>query len=441
MNRKIILAIVLVTVAIFASAQTAALHGYMDYTNFAVGQDFTKAAGADEWEHTEAAAEYGSFYNGRTEINAVVEAANFQFNLGIRMNASLGTWYDLYASTDNLDSTTRVATYFHQGNMRVGFFNDQLRIYTGKYEEWSNGYVFNGFVLGGQFIRDLCIRGSGQHFTGVEISPYTLNGFKFMVGFPILPVSGNGVQSSYANQWANLYKKVKIVGSYKLPTGITFNFGWRPETHLEGEEKYSDDSYFGEAYLQADMPYLIPDVPLNVSYDFRYRNNEAVDKFVTMHYFGFSGKLPLIGDLAISFENRIVYAQDHYVTNNEEALFEIFGLTGIYTVPGTDYVIGMNLHAAYAQDANGTVFSTSRTNGFTTTDDMALVSEWMTPAAAPASGSAGRYLGVYAYPYFQKNFANGYFRTGIEFQYTRFETSNVTQAICYRVPVALCFWY
>ena len=49
--------------------------------------------------------------------------------------------------------------------------------------------------------------------------------------------------------------------------------------------------------------------------------------------------------------------------------------------------------------------------------------------------------GRLAYPYIQKNFANGYFKTGVEVQYTRFATTNVTQAIGYRVPVALCFWY
>ena len=144
--KKITLIIAMIAFACCAFAQSAALHGYMDYTNMAVGQEFQQAAGSNKFTASDAAAEFGSFYNGRTEINCVVDAANFQFNVGIRMDASLGTWYDLYKTSS--DMTSQVATLFHQGNMRVSFLNDQLRVYTGKFEEWNCGYIWGGYVLG-----------------------------------------------------------------------------------------------------------------------------------------------------------------------------------------------------------------------------------------------------------------------------------------------------
>lgn len=446
--KKIILTIALLAVVVFAGAQTAALHGYMDYTNMAVGQEFKKAAGATDWTKTEAAAEFGSFYNGRTEVNAVVDAANFQFNLGIRMNASLQTWYNLYRSTDGasalVDTETLndgIATFFHQGNMRVSFWNDQLRVYTGKFEEWNNGYIYGGYVLGGQSVSDLAMRDLGQHFTGVEVSPYALNGFRMMVGFPILPVSGNGVNYAEHNQWKNLWKKVKIMGSYKLPVGITVNFGVRPETHYDGTDRYSAESLYGEAFVQGDFPYLIPEIPFNATYDFRWRKEAANDKFATAHYFGLSGKLPQMGNLSLSLENRFAYASDHYIAINEELIYDIFGIAATYAIPNSDYFAGLNLFAMYGQDARGTGFSGEGRVASKYCVDYSMDWDWMPFADKPAAGTPGRYLGIYAYPYIQKNFANGYFKTGVEVQYTRFATTNVTQAIGYRVPVALCFWY
>lgn len=446
--KKILLAIALVTVAVFAGAQTAALHGYMDYTNMAVGQEFQQAADGT-WSRSEAAAEFGSFYNGRTEVNAVVDAANFQFNLGIRMNASLQTWYNLYRSTDGtsalVDSETLndgIATFFHQGNMRISFLNDQVRVYTGKFEEWNNGYIFGGYVLGGQSVSDLAMRDVGQHFTGVEVSPYALAGFRAMVGFPILPVGGNGVSTGAEhNQWKNLWKKVKIMASYKLPVGIVINAGIRPETHKEGTDSYSAENLFGEAFVQGDFPFLIPNLPFNATYDFRWRKEAANDVFTTAHYFGISGKLPSIGNVNISFENRFAYAADHYIAINEELIYDTIGFAATYAIPHTDYLVGMNLFGMYGQDAKGSGFSGEGRVSSKYCTDYAMDWDWMPYAAKPAAGSPGRYIGVYAYPYFQKNFANGYVRTGVEIQYTRFSTTNVTQAIGYRVPVAMCFWF
>lgn len=437
--KKLTLIIAIIAIATCAFAQTAALHGYMDYTNMAVGQQFQQAAGSNTFTASDAAAEFGSFYNGRTEINCVVDAANFQFNLGIRTDASLGTWYDLYKTSS--DMSKQVASLFHQGNMRVSFLNDQIRVYTGKFEEWNCGYIWGGYVLGGQNIRDLANRDNGQHFTGVEIAPYAVNGLRFMVGFPILPVSGNGVDSSEGNQWKNLYKKVKIVANYKLPIGIAFNAGFRPETHLDGTSSYSAKNLFGEAYLQFDAPYLIPGLPFNASFDFRYRKVAETGKLATMYYFGISGKTPSIGNLNISWEDRFAYADDHYIAVNEKMIFNILGIDLSMPITGTDFSWGLATRFTFGADAKGTAFSGDGRVSSSYCDDFALDWDWMPFSAHPATGSSGTYIGAYAYPYIQKGFANGYFKTGIEIQYMRQATLNSTQSIGYRVPVALCFWF
>lgn len=461
---KLIISLAAFAAGTLLSAQTVSFHGYMDYTNFAVGQEFHKADGGawlnqdNSGTETQAAAEYGSFYNGRTELNMNVTAANFLFNVGIRLDASGNSWYNLYydvtQTSTNVDGdTVYTPTPFHQMNMRVSFWNDQIFVYTGKFEEWNNGYIFNGYALGAQNVRDLASRSEGQHLTGVEFCPQFVNGLKIFAGLPILPISGNGVQSSNAtNQWQYLYKKVKIAGQYKLPIGITFNAGWRPGTYYTGV--YNTDfglnttstytkSFFGEAYAQADMPYLVPGVPLNATFDLRYRKNDTVDKEVFAYYLDVSGQVKPLSNLTVNFENRTLYADDHYIATNEKLLFDIVGLNAAYTFAGTPYQVGMALNTMYAQDANGSSFSneTARVSGNPYCDDVAMSWDWMDAAVQPGSGHAGRYFTIYGYPYAQKNFANGYARAGVELQYSNFTTSKTNEAFTFRVPVAMCFWF
>jgi hypothetical protein len=453
--KKIIIGAVVLAAGAILSAQTVSFHGYLDYTNFAVGQENRNLKDSStEW--TKASAEFGSFYNGRTELNMNVTAANFVFNVGIRLDASGNSWYNLYHDVtqvektfdkDNNEKIDYVPTPFHQMNLRVSFFNDQIFLYTGRFEEWNAGYIFNGYALGGQNIRNLADRDNGQHLTAIEFCPQFISGLKVFAGVPILPVSGNGVNYWSGNQWENLYKKVKLAAQYKTPTGITFNGGWRPGTYYSGLYEYDSadgatTNYFGEAYLQADMPYLVPNVPLNASFDLRYRNNDTVGKEVFAYYAGVSGQVKPVSNLTINFEDRVFYADDHYLAVNEKLIYDILGLNAVYTFTGTPYQIGVQLNTMYAQDVNGSAFAeeTSRIRN-KWTDDFAMSSDWMDSAALPASGSAGRYFTVYGYPYVQKNFANGYARLGIEVQYSRFQTSNTTEGITYRVPVGLCFWF
>lgn len=442
-----------------AYAQNVSLHGYMDYTNFAVGQQFTQKDGAD-WEHTNAAAEYGSFYNGRTELNLAANAANVDFNVGVRLDAALGEWYGLYkdATDAGFDQTM-----FHQANLKFKLLNDQLNVYTGKFEEWNNGFILNGYQLGGQNIRDVASRSEGQHVTSVEWIPNmsvldgALVGLRAMVSLPVAPTETEAYDADNANMWKNLYKTVKINAAYKwLRPNILFTAGFRPGTYYYAVSDYASDSfatnYFSEGYLQADLPSLIPNVKLNVSYDIRYRKVTKTDAFgdvtfektPTAHYLGISGTTNVIPGVNINFENRAFYADDHYIAVNEKLFYDLLGIGVSYAINSSPYVIGMNLNGMYAQDANGSAFGSEGRVSAAWCDDFAMTSEWMQASGMIEAGQPGRYFTVYGCPYIQKNFGNGYAKLGVEVQYNNFfnkDKSSKTQGVTYRVPVAFCFWY
>jgi hypothetical protein len=445
--KKIILGAAALAVGAFLSAQTVSFHGYLDYTNFAVGQAFNNSSTSNSWTYTEPSAEFGSFYNGRTELNMNVTAANFLFNFGVRFDAGGNSWYDSYY---DFATSTPTVTPIHQMNMRVSFLNDQLFVYTGRFEEWNNGYLFDGYQLGGQPVLELASRDAGQYLTAVEFCPQLVNGLKLMAGLPILPGYGNGLQYSTTNQWKNLYAKAKFAAQYKLPVGVTLNALWRPGTYYAGRYAiYEIDSaystnYFGEGTLQADMPYLIAGVPLNATFDIRYRKNDTVDKEVFAYYLGLSGRVKPVSNLTINFENRAAYADDHYVATNEKLFYDAVGIGAAYTFSGTPYVIGINLLGTYAQDANGTSYTDGdgqlSTRGYLCAD-YNMTSDWLTSAASAGSDAPGRYIGIFGYPYFQKNFANGYFQIGVECQYTNYHVTKTTENITYRVPAHFCFWF
>jgi len=196
------------------------------------------------------------------------------------------------------------------------------------------------------------------------------------------------------------------------------------------------------------MPSLISGVKLNATYDIRYRENTTVDTYTTLHYLGISGTTTPVANLNVNFEDRVVYADDHYLATNEKLFYNILGLGLTYNLPGKPYAIGLNSAFTYAQDASGTCYSggdgqlsIGTSNGSNWSDDYAMTMDWMTSAANAGSGAPGRYIGAYAYPYFQKNFSNGYFRTGVELQYTNYHVTATTQNLTYRVPFAFCFWF
>ncbi len=423
-----------------ATAQVVTLHGYLDYTNMLLGQTFSKTEGA-KMEHTDPAAEFGSFYNGRTELNCNVDASNFHFVLGVRLDASLGQWYENYTDVDDSNGKDGVATYFHQGNMRVDLLKQQLHIYTGKFEDWNCGYVVDGYVMEEQNISNIADKDVGQHFSGLEYAPYAVPGLKVLAGFPILPVSGNGVDAAEYNKWENLYKKIKIAASYHIPHGEIINIGFRPETHYEGTSKYNVDSYFGESFIQVNNPKLFHNFGYNASYDVRYRDYKALDKTVFMHYLGASAQLKLTDQLTVSAENRSAYAQPHYIKDNEALFYNTTGLLCTYDIPYTLFTAGLKLVGTAAKDSNGTLFNKEARIQGRYSSDFAMTTDWMPYAANITTGSEGTYYSFYLYPYLRRTFANGYVQTGIETQFTYFKSTDYTMAIGYRLPVALKFWF
>lgn len=466
---RIILSAAALFIGAFACAQSVTLHGYNDYTVFGIGQQFARQ-GTGAWDHTEASAEYGSFYNGRTELNLNAVAANLNFNIGVRLDSALGEWYNLYYDYDTShsiggtgDDNYKFATMFHQANLSASFWNGQIVVYTGKWEEWNCGYIYNGYVLGGQNIRDIASRSEGQYFTGLEWIPafQPLAGFRILAGVPLAP--------GYADEdnWNILYKKTKLHAQYRWQKyNIVVNAGWHPGEYYTGVRDDKAESVtnsfsksaFGEAYVQLDFPTLFQYFRFNASYDIRYRTAEATkfngsieSKFTTAHYIGFSGQTNIIPTWTFNFEDRLFYADDHYIVENTKVLFNIAGLAVTKSIPSTSYKIGFNTNFMVAFDNNGKAFSTSGRISSGYADDYAMGCDWMQACTESTSdaglgktletGKPGRYFGCYAYPYFQKDFQNGYFQTGVELQYQRFESANSVDGFVYRVPFKFCFWY
>ena len=438
---KIIAGAAILAAGAVATAQSVSFHGYNDYTFFGAAQKITQSTDGT-WTASDVYADEGSWYNGRTEINASVSASNFQFNLGVRLNSSLGSWYSLYS-----DQVASATTNFHQGNMKVSFLNNQLGVYLGKFEEWNLDYVYNGYMLGGQDILELASRDVGQHFTAAELTPYAVQGLKVLVGVPIIPADGNGTSfTTDYNNWKYLWRTAKIAAQYKIqPINTTLNFSYRPGLYCTSytyttAENFSTSSVVGEAYLQADMPTLIPGFKMNATYDFRYRYNSTTDTWPMAHRLAISGQLNPMQGLTINLENRVGYAGAHFVKTNEIAFQDKFGAGVTYNIPGTQWVAGFTMIGSFAQDSTGSAFSSGAmsSEGRTYWD---LSVDGLTFASNPTSGSTTRYFGIYGFPSITKNFSNGYFKTGVEAQYSRAASTDSTSTVAWRVPFMFCFWY
>ncbi|MBQ4378113.1 MAG: hypothetical protein II821_02810 [Treponema sp.] len=459
------------TPAVFA--QQVRISGYVDYSSTLATQACEKYPGAEEWDNSEVAAEFGPVQNGIHFLNLDATAPNVEFHTNVWIGSGLGPWYaDVpeYVDRSSYDGTTYFSLTDDDASTPIGqmwacthFFDDQLRFYTGNFASngWNAGYLFNGYVLGGQKIESLAMRGdaSDSAFSGVEILPRKFNGFKAIVGFPVAPFT-----DSYDNfnDWTHFVKSVKFIAQYKwLLYNVTFNAGIRPNTYMTNGAGYENDyieSLFGEAFLQVDMPSLFYGILMNASYDFRWRKVEesginlksGKDWSVTTfaHLAQFSSKFTsLVEGWTFALEDRFAYYQPHYITVNEMAFYNVFAVSGEHPLPGTSYTFGFTTQFMYGQDANGSANGLNKPDYFD-----AYCSDLITFDAnfmgldgeadyAPATGSAGRYFAVYGYPYIQKNFENGYARLGVELQYKHLETSNVLQAFAWRVPLTLTFWW
>jgi hypothetical protein len=339
--------------------------------------------------------------------------------------------------------------------MKVGFLNDQILLYTGKFEDWNAGYISDGYVFESQNISNLADSTVGQHLTAVEVTPYAVKGLKFIAGLPILPVSGNGVSTSAEyNKWENLYKKAMFEVGYAVQNdmGLSFTAGFRPGTYYTGVYESSVaksdwiTNYYAEGFVQANLLKLIPGVELNASYDIRYRDDasytdvygNSVTHFAMAHMAAVSGQMKPMDALTVAVEDRFFYSSDDYTKSDEKFVYNIFGAKATYKLTGTQYELGLGADFIYAQDALGSAFTGGSVDS-DYFDDISLTVKEMGCATLPSTGTAGKYITGYLNPYIQRNFASGYARLGIEAQYSRFETSTVNQAISYRIPVGLIF--
>lgn len=454
---KLILGMTAFAFASGAFAQVV-FHAGVDYT--AWGLSRTSYNDDGKTSHTDPSAGYDP--DGNMTIDVSVHAASFEFNLGLYFNADGG-------DEEYIDySDGGKGTPFYQGNMKVGLFNDQVNLYTGKFEDFNGGYIAEGSVLGEQYITNLADSDYGPYLTGLEYSPSFVSGLKVFVGFPILPIRGNGIQAidDYKyNYWKNLYKKAKFAASYALPIDsleCTVNAGWRPGTYYDGVDnggtmstftKTFTESAFGEAYLQGVFPNFFDMVNLVVSYDLRYRDssyvntsNKTEDKTAFAHMFGISGEMSFDEMLTLCLEDRLYYAGNDYLHSDEKVVYNILAVNAEHALSGTQCSVGLGLAGILAADAKGTGFAdddgTGKINNdnYASNSDISLTVNDMATANLLSGGDPTTYFGFYAKPYFKYNFSNGALIVAAEVAYTKASTDDVSNsAFSYRIPIGIKF--
>lgn len=443
---KILLGAALLAAGSFVSAQ-ATLHGEVDFTTFAIEQNFDKAGDGD-LNHTKPYASFSE--DSSTTIDLNLRAANFEFNFGIKLNSGLGDEGD----GDYWDATKdNVGTPFYQGNMKIAFFTEQLLVYTGRFEDFSAGYITTGSVLDDQITPYFASSSEGQYLTAIEWKPYIypLQGLKLFAGLPILPNAGNGVNpDKVSNQWKNLWKKAKLAASYQLPeSDIVFTAGWRPGTYYSGVPAYGSDfttNYYSDVFFQANLPSLVEYMPMTITADFRYKDSNylgsdgvTVDHTAIAAALAYSTELNFIEAFPMQAEIRGFYADDDFLKSDEKMAAAVLGLAGEYAFDGTQWSCGFILRGTYAQDARGTAFA----DGAVDSDsfDVLELGEISCASMDGLAGSATKYICGYLNPYAQFNLSNGYLRMGVELEYTCFSGNQTNMSFDYRVPVGLYFMF
>lgn len=469
-SKKIIAAVCAAQLAaISAGAQTVVMHGALDYTNYGLAQRFTNTN--DNWDYTDT--EAGLSGDAISEADLQVKAASFEFNLGIRLNASLGDEGKIDGIRKYTDASDGWdGTPFYKGNMKVGFWNDQINVYAGKWEDWSCDFIQEGYVLGAQNARNFASADMGQYMTAIDFAPMFLSGFRIFVGLPILPGDGNGVNNNVqSNYWKNLYKKFQFAAEYKLEEqDMKFSAGFRPGTYytgvadpplMDGSDNAPGgsyltsflDDYFSEVFVQADLPSLIEGVKLNALYDIRWRESRYTKRDGTLEKpntfamsLGVSADIGLVEALPIKGEIRGYYAHDDFIQANEKLFMLTLGAGVEYKLGGSDWTAGFDLRGAFASDARGSAFNLDD-NGIASVsdahfDDLEMgFNKMKTASTAGLEGDNGNYFGIYGYPYLRRDFSVGYVKLGVELQYTRFAANVTNDCFGYRVPVGLCFLF
>lgn len=426
----------------YVSAQTVTLKGEVDYSTDALKQQFT----AENKEATDAGKVYAGIHSdAKTKVDLSVTAANFEFNLGVKLNSSAGDEgmdgkYTDY--TDDYDGTP-----FYQGNMKIGFFNDQLNVRTGKFESFHAGYIPLPAISDDPIVSYFASAKMGQYFTAVEASPYAVNGLKVMVGLPILPVGGNSVQNDVAaNQWKNLIKKVSFAAAYIIPgTKIELDAGFRPGTYYTGVKAFdgevSEDftkNFFSEGFIGAKMPGLVEGIDMNATLDIRFRDAEYVktngktEEHTAFFFAGtYNAKINLISFLPMAAELNVFYADDDYIKADEKAFGATLKFNADYKIPETQWQVGAELGGKYAVDAMGTYGSSAYFEDLTVTDDH---------AKAVGGAKTNNYIAYSIEPFAQYNLGNGYLRMGLRLQQSIAKNEDDTNSVfSYSIPVGIKF--
>ena len=450
-TNKLILSAALLACASLVSAQSVHISGYADFSSTGAAQVISQSDG--DWSVGNVVTEFGPFQNGIHFLNLDANVLNVDFHTGMWLGSGIGPWYGGLSMYPDRTGDSIEAGVLLTGYVVTHFVNDQLRFYSGNFagNGWSNGYVYGSYVSGQSHVSPLAMRGTDGNdsaFTGIEVQPYAVPGFRFITGLPIAPFN-----DSYEdfNSWTHLFKAVKFMTQYKwLRPNITFNAGVRPNTYgTSGTRDDYTESLFGETFLQIDLPSTVPDFPMNLSYDFRWRDvSESEDytadgkawsttAFAHMAMWSVHNT-SLVPGWTFNAEDLFGWYGAHYVAINEKCFYNRFGVSATHPITGTPYEFGAQSYFMYGQDANGTMLSYSSVY---CSDLIGYSWNFMGDPITPTLGTAGRYYGIYAYPYIQKNFQNGKASIGLEVQYNHCEAASTTQCFSWRVPVGLAFWW
>lgn len=429
----------------------------VDYTTYGVTQ--TKTTTDGEFEKTKASSGYDP--DGNMTIDVLVNAASMEFNLGLYFNADGGN-QEYYDFGDKLN------TSFYKGNLKAGFFADQVSLYLGKFEDFNADFIVEGYALGEQYITNLADKYYGQYLTGLLIEPqiFGLNGLRLFAGCPILPQNGNGIPDAEYDQWNVLYKKFKFAASYTLDNNIAIIAGFRPGTYFDGVDEADSgemalatsnftESLFSEGFVQVSLPNVIDGLKANASYDIRYRDgtytntaNETEEHKTFAHMLGVSAEFGdfISPDLTLAVEDRAFFADDDYITSDEKLLYDILALSAEYNLITLPFNIGLNAAGMYGVDARGMAFTDNNgakiaTGRYYCDKDIGMsLNDMATASVSGLSGKSSQYFGLYANPYIRVKMSGGSLKIGAEFCLTKFKNEDVENTgFSYRIPVGLKF--
>lgn len=440
----------------FTAAADVRISGYADFSSTLAAQQYKNSGDGEGFQDSKVMAEYGPFQNGIHFLNVDANVPYVDFHTGVWLGAGIGPWYgvDMYPDRTKDSDTGGVLLQMY---LVTHFFGDQMRFYSGNFagNGFTADYVISGFVSDQSHVSPLAMRGTSSAndsaFTGVEFLPKAISGLKFIAGLPIAPFT-----DAYEkfNDWNHLRKATKFMMSYNYAVyNVTVNAGIRPNTYGTNGARADNDyttSLFGESFVQLDMPSLVYGVHFNASYDVRWRDvsvsaentksGEEWNKTAYAHMAVVSAKTTLVPNWTISVEDALGFYDSHYISINERALYNRLGLHAERPLAGTPYLFGFTGYFMYGQDANGSMMSRDADY----CSDL-VGYEWNFMAqgdlVTPKTGSNGRYLAGYVYPYFQKNFTNGKVSLGVELNYFHGETSNIVQNFSWRIPLGVAFWW